>query len=224
MLLKISTIVFVASITVILPIIVGSITVKKSKHNPLNTIFIYCVVYAVFEVIAWYYALNGLQNHFISNIFSYIDTAFWGIYFYQILQNTLSKRIVIVLSIATFIIIMYSHFGTHRDFNRIDSFAQSISNLSLIAMSLLFFYQLLNNLDTKDLLSYPHFWICVGVLVYFSGVFFIDIFAEYITFNKDKSVAQFWNFRNYLLFFQRIFLAIGLWFSKTPLQLSPSSK
>lgn len=224
MLLKISTIVFLASITVIFPIIIGSITVKKSKYNPLNTIFIYCIVYAIFEVIAWYFALNSLQNHFITNIFSYIDIIFWGIYFYQISQNTLTKKIVIILSITTFIIVLWSHFETNRDFNRIDSFAQSIGNLSLIAMALLFFYQLLNNLDTKNLLTYPHFWICVGVLVYFSGVFFINIFAEYITFNKDSSITQFWNFKNYLLFFHRIFLAIGLWFSTTPQQLNPSSK
>jgi hypothetical protein len=224
MLLKIPTIVFLASLAVILPIIIGSITLGKRENTPQRTIYLYVLIYAVFEILGWYYALHHWQNHFLLNTLSYIDILFLGTYFYQILTTKLSKKIVIFLVFITIIITMWSHLGTGRDFNRMDSFALSVGSLSLIGMSLLFFFQLLNNLDVRNILIYPHFWICGGILTYFSGAFFTLIFAEYITFSLDRNIIQYYQINDYLLFFQRIFLAIGLWFSKTPPQLSPSSK
>jgi hypothetical protein len=224
MLLKTPLIVLLASLSVILPIIVGSITVKKMKFTPIGIIFIYCIVYVFFEIIGWYYVLNHEQNHFLHNTLSYIDILFIGFYFYQILKMKFSRVIVISLITITLILTIWSHLGTGRDFNRVDSFAFSVGNIAIMAMSLLFFYELLNTLDIKNILTYSHFWISGGVLLYFSGKFFTFIFAEYITFSKDLSIIQYFQISDYLLFFQRIFLAIGLWFSKTPPQLSPSSK
>lgn len=217
----------VASIAVIFPIIIGSITVKKwakLPNSPYFILFIYCIIYAVFEIIGWYYVLRHWQNHFLFNIQSYLDIVFLGTYFYQILEAKLSKRMVLLFSVATLLFITWSHWVTDRDFNRMDSFSLSIGSLSLISMCLLFFYQLLQKLDIKNVLTYSHFWINVGILMYFSGAFFTFIFAEYIAFSLDKSVVQYFQISGFLLFIQRIFLAIGLWFSTTPQQLNPSSK
>jgi hypothetical protein len=224
MLLKIPTIALLASLAVILPIISGSITVGKHLNAPLKTIFAYCLIYALFESVGWYYALHHWQNHFLHNTMSYLDILFLGTYFYQILENPWIRKIVISLIIITILLTAWSHLGTGRDFNRLDSFALSVGNLAMIFMSLLFFYQLLNTLDIKNLLVYPNFWIVVGILVYFSGAFFTFIFAEYIAFSKDEAITSYFQIHEYFLFIQRIFLAIGLWFSKTPPQLSPSLK
>jgi hypothetical protein len=223
-LLIIPLITVAASLIVIVPILIGIMTIKNWLKTPLNIVFYYCLIYSIFELVAWYYVLNHRQNHFLANSVIYLDLIFWGFYFYKITLNHITKKMIILIIGLSICIALWSHLGTGRDFNRIDSFANSISNISLIAIVLLFFYQLLNNLDTKDLLSYSHFWISVGVLIYFSGVFFVHIFSEYITFSKNESLISFWITKDYLLFFQRIFLAIGLWFSKTPPQLSPSSK
>jgi hypothetical protein len=227
MLLKMSLWYFVqviASIAVVIPIIVGITTVKKSRDNTFLIVLIYCLIYAIFEMVAWYYVKHHLQNHFLLNTTSYIDIGCWGTYFYLILEKPYNKKIVIFLSISTTLLTLWSHLGTGRDYNRLDSFALSIGSLSLISMSLLFFYQLLNNLNIKNIFTYPHFWINVGVLLYFSGSFFTFTFAEYIAFSKDSSIIQFIGISGILLFFHRIFLAIGLWFSKTPIQSNLSSK
>lgn len=222
--LKIPFITYIASLAVIIPIILGIITVKNWIKTPLQIIFLYCIIHSFFESVAWYYVFNHEQNHFLNNTLTYVDTVFLGYYYYCLSLNSVYKKVISVINILAISIILWSHFTTGRDYNRIDSFAHSISNISLIGVSLLFFYQLLNNLDVKNLFSYSYFWINVAILIYFSGVFFVDIFAEFITFNKDESITQFWNTKDYLLFFHHIFLAIGLWFSKTPPQLSPSSK
>ena len=223
-LLKIPLITIVASLTIILPILVGSITVKYWIKTPMQIVFLYCVIYSIFETVAWYYVLNHWQNHFLANSVIYLDLIFWGYYFYHIIKNSIARKVVIGVIIISICTVLWSHFATGRDYNRIDSFANSFSNLTIIGVVLLFFYQLLNNLDIKNIFKYSHFWICVGVLIYFSGVFFVHIFSEYLTFSKDETLINFWLTKDYLLIFQRILLAIGLWFSKTPPQLNPSSK
>jgi hypothetical protein len=214
----------IASIAVLLPIIIGSKTIRKGEFTPFLVIMTYCIIYAVFEVIGWYYVLNHWHNHFLQNTMSYLDIIFLGLYFYLILEKRTIKIIVLILVIVTLTLTLWSHIVTGRDYNRLDSFALSVGGLSLIAMSLLFFYQLLNNLDVKNIFEYSHFWITCGILIFFSGAFFTFIFSEYIAFSLDKNITQYFQISAFLLFIQRIFLAIGLWFSKTPPQLSPSSK
>jgi hypothetical protein len=223
-LLKIPFITVLASVVIIIPITVGMITFKYWVSTPIKIVFIYSCIYALLECIAWYYVLNHKQNHFLVNTIAYTDVLFWSYYFHCIIKNLHLRKAIITSAIVTILLIAWSNFSEERDYNRIDSFAQSVSNICLIAISLFFFYQLLNQLDVKNLFLYPYFWIGVGVLIYFSGIFFVNIFAEFITFNKDKAIIQFWNSKDYLLFFHRIFLALGLWFSRTPIQSNLSSK
>lgn len=223
-LLKIPVIYVVASLSLMAPVTLGTINIKEIRKTSLMVIYLYLIVYVILEVVAWYYALNGFQNHFIANLGSYLDVLFLGYYYYLILEALILKKIVLYLVGLALIIIFWSHLTTGRDFNRIDSFALSIENICIISMVLLFLYQLLNTLEVQNLLTYSHFWIGIAVLIYFSIVFFVEIYAEYVTFSKDESIIQYWQIKQYLTFFQRIFLAIGLWFSKTPQQLNSSSK
>ena len=224
-LLRIPLISVIASVILIVPILLGTINITElRKEYSLKVIFFYCIIYALFEIIGWYYALNHRRNHFLTNTLTYLNLYIWGCYFYILISNSNHRKIIILILVISTVTMLWSSFTNVNGYNYIDSFIHSLSNIAIIAISLLFFYQLLNNLDINNLLNYSHFWISVGVLVYFSGVFFVHIFAEFITFNKDDSVIQFWSVEDYLLLFQRIFLTIGLWFSKTPQQLNLSSK
>lgn len=222
---KIQLITLIASLSLIVPIIIGTINLKEVKNSPFIVLYCYLIIYAIFEIIAWYYMLHKLQNHFLGNTVIYLDIFFFGWYYYFVLSNQTQKKIILCSIFIAISIILWSHFGTDRDYNRLDSFALSVENITIILISLIFFYQLLNTLEVRNLFIYSHFWIATAVLFYFSVIFFLDLFAEYVAFNKDKVFAQsYWNIKEYLTFFHRIFLAIGLWFSKTPIQSNLSSK
>jgi hypothetical protein len=221
---KIPIIGYVSSLVLMLPLIVGFIKIKDIKATPLMLMFVYCLLYSILEIIAWYYALHGLQNHFLENLSSYLEVIVISYFYYSVVTTKSRKRIVIFLTLFSLVLILWSHFGGDRDFNVIDSYARSIGNIALISSALIFFYQLFNNLEVKNLFTYSYFWIGIAVLIYFSGIFFINIFAEYITFNSDKAIQEYWNIKEYLTIFHRIFIAIGLWFSTTHQQLNPSSK
>ena len=221
---NIPAVIYLASFILILPIIIGSINIKEIKRTPFQIIYIYCIAYFVLEIISWYYALNKLQNHFVDNLSTYLEVILIGYFYYKVINNRTHKKIVLLLLTLSLFCILWSNLGTDRDFNRIDSFSGSIGNICLIAISLIFFFQLFNNMEVENLFIYPYFWISIAVLVYFSGIFFVNVFAEYITFNKDEAIIQYWIIKQYLTIFHRIFLAIGLWFSTTPIQSNLSSK
>jgi hypothetical protein len=221
---KIPAIGYVSSAVLMLPILIGGIKIRDIKATPLMLIFIYCLLYAILEIIAWYYALHGLQNHFLENLSTYLEVILISYFYYCVIVNPTRKRIILILTSLALGLVLWSHFGTGRNFNVIDSYARSIGNITLIASALIFFFQLFNTLEVKNLFTYSYFWIGIAVLIYFSGIFFVNIFAEYITFNNDKAIQDYWFIKEYLTIFHRIFLAIGLWFSTTPQQSSPSSK
>lgn len=209
---NIPLITYFASLILIAPLCIGVINIKALKLSPLKIIFYYCILFTLYEIVGWFFALNRWQNHFITNLTNYTDILFWGYYYILVIKSKISKNIIIGLMATSLLIILWSHWG--RDFNRIDAFAHSVTNICLICIALIFFYQLLSNLEVTNLFNYAHFWIGVAALVYFSGVFFTYIFSEYIAFNKNQQIIQYWYIKEYLTFIHRVFIAIGFWYGK----------
>lgn len=209
-------IVYSASLMLIFPLVVGTINISEVRLTSLKIIYNYCIVLIFFELLAWFFVYYGWQNHFINNTMCYTNVVFFGCYYLYTLKNETYKKLIKSLIIVSILIIMWSNWG--RDFNKIDALAQSVTNICLISMSLIFFYQLLNNLEVSNLFTYSHFWINISVLINFSCVFFTLIYSEYITFSKDPEVVNYWYITEYSSFLQRILLGIGLWYSKELVQ------
>jgi hypothetical protein len=213
----------ISSIVVLLPFFVG-LAQRKMLSYSLKTIFIYILIATSFELIGWVIVLNHYQNHWVHNVFNIFEFSCWSYYFYQIFDNQKIVKFIKYFSISITSIVTAITFIDIKNLNNYNSIAYIITCFVLIALVLYSFYELLNSLNVPKLSTYPHFWISVGALLYFSGCFFVNLFSEIILFSKDSSLNKMWLIYFVLLFIFRIFLAIGLWFSKTPPQLSPSSK
>ena len=217
------TLIAISSLFVLFPLFVGIV-----RYNILTTsskiIFYYVIVSTLVEIIAWITIYYHQTNHWLSNISNIIEFSFLSYYFTIILTvlkvNTLVKYFSIIILLA----IILLTFSDYKNINHYNSTAYIITCFVLMTYSMIHFYELLNSLNVPKLSYYSHFWISVGVLLYFSGCFFVNLFSEIVLFGNDKSTNQLWLIYHCSLIIYRIFLAIGLWFSKTPPQLSPSSK
>ena len=213
----------ISSFVVLLPFFVGFAQQKMLSYS-LKTIFTYVIIATFFEIVAWVIVLNHYQNHWVHNVFNIFEFGCWCYYFYQIYDNRKIAKYIGYFSISIIIIITLVTFIDVKNLNNYNSIAYIITCLVLIAMVLYSFYELLNSLNIPKLSEHSHFWISVGALLYFSGCFFVNLFSEIILFSKLTTLNNMWLIYYFLLLIFRIFLAIGLWFSKTPPQLSPSSK
>jgi hypothetical protein len=217
------TIIVISSFVVLIPLYVGFVR-QKILSTSLRVVFMYVAVATFFEILSWVMVLNHYQNHWVHNLFNIFEFGFWGYYFTRIYKNQTIVKIATRLCIGIIIIVLGITFIDLKSLNIYNSIAYITTCFILIALVLYHFYELLNYLSISKLSISSQFWISAGVLLYFSGCFFTDLFSEIILFSKDKSLNKMWLINYILLFIFRIFLAIGLWFSKTPPQLSPSSK
>ncbi len=198
----------ISSLLLLFPLVVGYIHRKDLLRSELNLVYQYMFVFLLYEIVGWIFALNGWRNHFLNNTITYSDLLFWGYYFYTRLSLPLLKKAVLFLGSLALVSITYFYWYQH-DFNTINSYTHSIVNLSIMLFSLSFFYQLFYDSTTENVLTYPHFWISVGVLIYFSGVVYVHLYAKYIYDSKDTNIVSYWNIIHYLLIIHRIALGIA---------------
>ena len=97
-------------------------------------------------------------------------------------------------------------------FNTFNSNLRSIENLIIILFCLLFYYNLFQKTLVTNLSRYPYFYGVSGMLIYFSGTFFIYMFAKYM----NKNIADMlWLVHAILNILLNTSIAITLWLSGT---------
>lgn len=213
-----------SSLIILLPIM-SAMIYRKELSKSLRIISFYVFGTFFLESLCWAIILLPLenhQNHWVINIFNVFEFVCLSYYFFSTVKSIRIKQFVKVISILSLLLIFTLTILNIENFNRYDNLTHSIVYITLMLFVLLNFYEILYSEETLILSNYPYFWIASGVLIYFSGAFFINLFGDVILFNVRLN--DFWIIYYVLIIIFRIFLAIGLWFSKTPPQLSPSSK
>lgn len=84
----------------------------------------------------------------------------------------------------------------------------------MILFSVSYFIYLLRQLPEDDLLKFPMFWINSAIVVFFSGVFVLSYFRDYIVLVLEDDTAGFWAFRNFFSTAYWLVLAYAGWLSK----------
>ena len=216
-----------SSLIVLLPLITA-ITQRKNMPYPLKIILFYLIGASICELISWgiiLFPFGNHQNHWVNNTFSIFEYSCFSFYFYKIVCNLRLKQFIKIVSIMGLVFILFITFNRIEKINIIDTISSSVGIILIILFVLINFYEILYSDNSDNLLTYHIFWIASGVLIYFSGFFFVNLFSDILLFHKIK-LPSFWYYSIYyiLLIIFRIFLAIGLWFSKTPIQSNLSSK
>lgn len=107
-----------------------------------------------------------------------------GMFYYKINSGRYKKLIIasmIGFSAFTFWDILNSNpritdFHNHRAV----LYAKTIEGVLIIAIILLYFYEVIKSLQIPSLLSFPFFWICSGLLLYYSSFIFIAPVLHYV--------------------------------------------
>ena len=217
------TLIMISSLVVLFPLLIGMLRYNILTSS-LKVMFYYTMVSALVEMIGWITIYYHQTNHWLSNIFNIMEYAFLSYYFTKIFTVSKVNTCIKYFSTIILLVIILLTFIDYENINHYNSTAYIITCLFLMIYAIIHFYELLNSLNIPKLSYYSHFWINAGVLLYFSGCFFVNLFSEIVLFGNDKSINQLWLIYHFFLIIYRIFLAIGLWFSKIPLQSNPSSK
>jgi len=201
----------------IIPIVL--IFIRKAYINPVFLILlIYLLIKFSLDLIMFHYAANRSNNIIFESLIVLTRYTFLSSMFCFQLENKLFKRLI-TLTIITFIIfsiwdffsinesILSSH--DHKEF----LYSTTVECLLMICWIMVYFYETIRSLKIPDLLSYPFFWLCSGMLIYYSSIVFLTPFFHYtFKWNGGMDLGFFIYVPSISESISMIFISIGIWF------------
>jgi hypothetical protein len=161
------------------------------------------------------YSTSQNNNNWVYNLFYFLTIFFLTFYMYQNFITARSK----IISLALLLVNVINFFLNDLIFKQqlFNSFATSVSFLSLILLIFLYFQQVLRNVTEWNILLDFDFWLISGYLLYFLGSFFIIIFWSELSSQvvlKATKVQQdqfnlLWSVHNILLFLSAVIALIS---------------
>ncbi|WP_290791088.1 hypothetical protein [Flavihumibacter sp. UBA7668] len=117
------------------------------------------------------------------------------------------KRILLIFSII-FLIVAVGNLiiGYRSNSPEFDSVPIAVSSIILITGSITYFFESIQNPNITFIYSKPSFWVVVGIMIYFSGTFFL--FLQYDNLSQQERV-NFWIINMICFVLKNIFFSIS---------------
>ncbi len=174
-----SILVFIAITVVILETVVALLAaIFYSKLKEENRVLAWIAFFALFmEVIAYSFAINRIQNWFITHIYAVVEFTLIALMFSKATRTYISKKIY-YYSIAIFILFSIVNIIFFEPITSFNSLGRALQSTFIIGFCFIYFFQLLNQLKVKQLFNVPFFWITCACLLYFAGSLFASLFMN----------------------------------------------
>jgi hypothetical protein len=167
--MKISLYVSLISISLAL---LTSLTVyfKPLSNKYLNLFPIYLLIATILAGIICFLALRGRSNIILYNIFTILEFCFYFFVLSRIVVNKKMKRFIFFILLLYPFLAVFNTFLNHS-VSVFQTRSYSLGCLLIVAFCVYYFYELFQLPYAIDLLREPAFWICSGLLFYFSCSF-----------------------------------------------------
>jgi hypothetical protein len=109
-------------------------------------------------------------------LFTILEYSFCTAFFYKIIGSNKIKNIITIVSPIFFVYSFSDYYFSEK--TSFDSIPTGLSALLILFYSSSFLYDKINNPKTSLLYNTQSFWVTVGMMIYFSGTFFLFIFSQ----------------------------------------------
>lgn len=124
--------------------------------------------------------IMSYDHHYTSffnfNLFGIVEYCLLTYYIRSRIRNKTLKSLILILS-GLFLIVSIIRISGHY-FNVYDSLSNGLESILLIIYSIFYFFEQISKPSHIFFYAIPEFWIIVAILLYFSGTFFIDTYAQ----------------------------------------------
>ena len=179
----------------------------KAMPVEFRPLYLTLILSFVCDVLAYLLARNGINTHWIGNI--YLATQFSLLTL--VFRTQFRKRILVDIVLFSFLIFFITNISFFQGPLVFNSVSNVVAGLVLIAFCLFYFYRLLNDLPAVHVQQLPMLWISFAVLTYYGGNFFLFLVKNYLTYGDAGSHKVMWILHNLLNVIKNILFAIALW-------------
>ena len=163
------------------------------------------------DVFSIYLASHKKANFVPYNWFVLIETLLLYYFFNKTLLLTFTKRIVYFFSFC-FPIIWFAYYRKLGTIGYVDT-AVTYENISIIILTIFYFYEQINKAQSSVVYNQPSFWIVAAYLIYSAGTFFLFIYIDSLHRNDQQ---KYYVLNYLLLIFKFILLSIAMLMKNEP--------
>lgn len=147
-------------------------------HKAMKFFFIYLVAKLLIEVVMFYLASKGVHNLFLGNTLTVVGFYLMAKMFYETYESKEKRFAVIVCCVLFSLIVGIDLYrdGIEYTFKYV-GLAQCILTM---LFCLLYFHELIRRPKIPNLLSYPFFWLCASMLIYFAPCIVLSPMQYYL--------------------------------------------
>jgi hypothetical protein len=162
-----------------LPVLAGLYNFKH-LDKVLKISWLYFIISSTFDPILWLMSKSGTKNNMqIIHLNVLVSLVFYTLIYYVLFNKPILKKITLALAFITFALMLYFN----SNINEYPTVSNTSLSVSLIILSLIYFYKLLNPLKYIDIEKQGLFWINAGVLFYSSVNIFLFMLLTQIPIN-----------------------------------------
>jgi hypothetical protein len=200
---------YVSILVTLLPVFIGILRIKTLSREQ-RVLFLFSVVVLTTELCCYVLAKFRINNFFVLHIFTPLEFILLSaVYFCKVELKPV--KVLLVIIAALFIFLEAADSFLIHNLQSLDSISAASESLLLMLYSLFFFFYLLRTLEYKNPFDNPLFWYNSGVLIYFSGSFFLFIFSNYMLHVSQGYFNDMWHINDLLNVTMNILFALALW-------------
>ncbi|MCS3737432.1 hypothetical protein [Mucilaginibacter dorajii] len=152
----------------------------KRLDKVLKISALYFLISCTFDPIAWLLAKSGSKNNMpLFHLNVLVSLVFYTLIYYNLFSRPVLKKVTVTIAAVTLGLMLFFNTDIY-DYPTVSNTALSIS---MIILSLIYFYELLNPLKYVDIEKQGPFWINAGVLLYTSVNIFLVMLLTQIPVN-----------------------------------------
>ncbi len=159
----------------------SSLCIYRQSHPRLylNLFPVFLLVTVIMSGFIDYFSAHKQSNLVMFNILTSLQFCFYLFVLKEIIRNPTAKRVIFfAFMIYPFVAILIIFFIQKITFVLTISYA--LGCLFIVAFSIFYFFELFQLPSPVNLLKQPQFWICSGLLFYFSCSFFVFSFLNFL--------------------------------------------
>jgi hypothetical protein len=199
---------YISIFSVLVPLILGIIFYTRLEPN--SRILVLMLAFASISQLSSFFLTNWNKIWVFYNIYTFIDSAFWGYLFYKNSENRRIRYTIttIILLQAIVSVYIFSYAGINKRF-----FSEFVCLNSLLELFwvLSFFYERYKREEIEALEKEPMFWFCLGILIYDPTTYFLFAFYDIVRHSPNPQYKSLWTIHDFLNACMYLIFAVGIY-------------
>ena len=200
---------YISAGSVLIPLIAGLVRFKVLTSY-LKILLILLGVYFVIEVWLTLLASSGDNNVFLIPVIAIVELTIIIILYHKVFSDSIWKKLIIFIPVPFAIFAVLNVIIGDGAVN-LGSYIRSVEALLVIGITLVWFYQALNDASIKVIHREPMFWVSAGFLIYFAGTFFLFITSTYLLENARGILVVAYLINSIANICKNLLFTVALW-------------